>query len=323
MKWHSPHKKRNWKGKNKKSTHPCKKLTRNQRKRKVYMNKPKSKKRRDKIGISLTSKSLSSVKEPSLIYTQIINKKTGERILSFSHDDIIDVDPLKHYKESFIIKNMIVNGMSNDELSGKTEISEFDKDKFIEAHQLWNKLYKEITDTEVPKNLILLLSDNNKNKQESLLKKVSLSPNILSAFIFEAYKKHGFQFSEYKSETLPKGFDSAKMPFAFNIENENVKKYGETTLSDGQLKQVIDQRKVIVAKFLDDGVNWHCFIVTYKSLRGEEAWKEGQPHYHYVSNKFNIKKEEVIQQIQNGKYPKTSVHIRLLEYGNQPIGLID
>lgn len=214
---------------------------------------------------------------------------------------------------------MVVRGVPNDELSGNADVSEFGKKIFIEANQLWNILYKEITETEIPQNLLDLLLDNKKNKQESLLKKVSLSPNILSAFIFRAYEEYGFLFSEYKKETLPKSIDSEKMPLAYNVEDGNVKKYGETSLSDGQLRQAIEQRKVIVAKFLDDGVNWHCFILTFKSLRGEETWKNGQPHYHYVSNKFNITKEEVIQQIKNGEYPNTSVHIKLLDYGSQPL----
>ncbi len=293
-----------------------KRQSRKRRKRKVYMNKPKSRRSKNRFVSSANTLSLS--REPNLIQTQIINKETGEKLIVFSHGDIIDVDPIKHYKNSHIVKNMIISGVPNEELIGKDDVSDFGKKKFIEANEMWYEFYNKIIKTEIPHNLLDLLLAKKKNEQKCLLKRVPLTADIILAFILKAYKDYGFLFSEYRSETFPKSIDSTQMPFAYSFENGKVNKYGETSLSDGKLKQAIKQRKVIVAKFLDDGTNWHCFIVTYKSLRGEETWKNGQPHYHYVSNKFNLTKEEVIQQIKSGEYPDTSVHIELLDYGAQP-----
>jgi hypothetical protein len=50
MKWHSPHKKKN--NKNKSNMLSYKKKTRSQRKRKIYMNKPKSKRKKDEIKVA-------------------------------------------------------------------------------------------------------------------------------------------------------------------------------------------------------------------------------------------------------------------------------
>lgn len=85
-------------------------------------------------------------------------------------------------------------------------------------------------------------------------------------------------------------------------------------MSDGQLKHAIKFRKVIVAKVLDKGDEWHCFYLTFKSIAGEESWKNGQPHYHYLSDKWGISREELVRQIKSDKYPSTSVHIDLLDY---------
>lgn len=84
---------------------------------------------------------------------------------------------------------------------------------------------------------------------------------------------------------------------------------------NGQLKQVIEQRKVIVSKFLDKGSEWHCLLLTYDSLKGKESWKNGQPHYHYISSKFRIPRDKVVEQLKSSSYNLGSLpHIDLLEY---------
>ena len=81
--------------------------------------------------------------------------------------------------------------------------------------------------------------------------------------------------------------------------------------------QVIEQRKVIVAKFFDRGSEWHCLFLTFNSLAGKENWKGGQPHLHYISDKYGLTREEAVNRFKSNNYPSTSVHIDLLGYGNQ------
>jgi len=90
-------------------------------------------------------------------------------------------------------------------------------------------------------------------------------------------------------------------------EDKTITIIGNTNFSDGKLNQVIEQRKVIVANFFDKGENWHCFFLTYRNLAGKETWNNGQPHYHYISDKWNISREDVISTIKDGKYPATSI----------------
>lgn len=259
--------------------------------------------------------------DSKMIFTKIFNKKTGEALFKFSDQNIVEsVDPVKYYKDFFIVKQMIMLGVPNDELNGKTKPTEEGKQIFIKAHKLWNDKYTQIKSTQIPENLIKLLSTTKKSEQESLLKGIDLTPDLIAALIFEASEKYGYKLSQYKTEIPQKGIDLSKMPFAYEVKvSGEVKKIGKTELSDGQLKQAIKHRKVTIGKFLEKGDIWHCFFTNYKSLSGEETWLgQKQPHYHYVSSGYGIEKKKVIKELQSDNYKIKSYHVGLKDYGNQP-----
>jgi hypothetical protein len=69
-----------------------------------------------------------------------------------------------------------------------------------------------------------------------------------------------------------------------------------------------------VVKILERDDEWHCFFITYNSLRGDESWKQGQPHFHYISDKFGISKEELIKQLRSRDYKLGNLpHIDFME----------
>jgi hypothetical protein len=255
-----------------------------------------------------------------MIHREIINKKTGQRLISFVDCDFEYVKPIKHYEEDFIVKHMILSGITNEELLGEVQKSEKSKAVFIEANLRWRKRLEEFKSLIISNQFIKLLETKKKSEQEDLLQGLVLTPEILMGIIIKA-DELGYTLSQYRSEHSSKGIDHSKMPLAFEVkEDGNVKTYGETELSNGQLKQAIEHRKVKVAKILDRGTEWHCFFTTYKSLRGEETWLgEKQPHFHYISNAFMIDRTEVIKQIKSEKYKLGNLpHIKLEEYGKQP-----
>ncbi|NDV43111.1 30S ribosomal protein THX [Flagellimonas sediminis] len=259
--------------------------------------------------------------EPKLVSTFIFNKKTGETLISFRGEDIIKpVDPVKYYKDNFIVKQMIMRGIPKEELNGKTKPSDKNMEIFIEANQLWNKQYTQIKKTPIPENLIKLLSTTKKADQEKLLKGVELTPDLIAALIFEASEKHGYRMSQYRTDIPQKGIDESDLPKAFmEQEDGTVKKFGKSDLSDGQLKQAIQHRRVTIGKFLERGDVWHCFFTNYKSLRGEEKWLgKKQPHYHYVSSGFGLEKKKVIKELRSENYNIKNFHVALKGYGNQP-----
>jgi len=255
-------------------------------------------------------------------FQKILDKKTGEIIISmYEVDDIENIDPIKYYGNFFIVNRLVMGGVPFDELDGKKEHSERSKDIFKNANELWKIKYQEIRNTQIPKNLLTLLETSKKSDQEKLLKGIELTPLILTSFIFKAFSSYGFRFSQYKNETLPTGINRKKMPYAAELQdNGEVKVYGKTDLSQGQIKQAIIQRSVIIGKIIDKGENWHCFFANYKSLYGQERWLgKNQPHFHYISNSFGLTRKKIVSELKSKKYKLGNVpHIKLIEYGSQP-----
>ena len=233
----------------------------------------------------------------------------------FESPDFEYVDPTKHYAESYIVTN--VSMMRDIILLKKPPVPLDFIEKYIhrEALKDWFKKLKEIEETAIPENLVSLLKADSKKEQLKLLKNLSITPDQLIAFIFKAWTDHGFSFSQYKSERQHTGLDKTKMPKLVEIKDGKVNKVGKTSLTDGQLKQAVDHRKVIVAKFFDKETSWHCLFLTFDSLKGKETWKDGQAHYHDISDKFGIPREKVVEQLKSGKYSLgTLPHIDLTDY---------
>jgi hypothetical protein len=228
--------------------------------------------------------------------------------------DIEFADPIKYYSENEIekhkteIKDLLF--MKNAFLASQLNEDFFTKN----ALKHWDDKLNEINNTVVPDNFLHLLDTTTKADQIKLLKGQSLTPEQLIAFIFKAWTGYGFTFSQYTAEHHHKGLDESQLPTLIHIEDDKVKTVGETSLTEGQLKNVIEHRKVIVAKFFDKGDNWHCLFVTFNSLAGKENWQGGQPHFHYISDKFGLTREDVVNRIKSGNYASTPVHIPLLDY---------
>jgi hypothetical protein len=184
-----------------------------------------------------------------------------------------------------------------------------------EAIKNFDEKFTELSKIKIPENFISVLTAGSKKEQVKLLKGQSITPDQLLAFLFRAHTEFGFSFSQYIGEHNHKGLDVSQMPIVVEIKDNEVRKVGKTTLSDGQLKHAVDQRKVIVSKFLDNGKEWHCLFLTYDSIKGKETWKNGQPHYHYISDKFGIPREKVVEQLKSNNYSLGSLpHIDLLDY---------
>lgn len=183
-----------------------------------------------------------------------------------------------------------------------------DKEGMIErvtarmALKNWSEQLEKITQVPVDPALFQLLHTHKKKVQVSLLKGVTLDPETLLAFIFRAYAEQGFTYSVYESNSLPADVGWKDMPeFAYKDEVDgSLFRHGTSPLTDGKLRSVINDRKVVVAKFLDNGPVWHCFFLTYKSIAGKEAGE--RPHLHYISHAWGFSREEVIRRLKERRY---------------------
>ena len=88
--------------------------------------------------------------------------------------------------------------------------------------------------------------------------------------------------------------------------------YGTTSLSEGQLRDLVIRSKFIVGRILDNGKNWHCFYQTKSGVQGKESGNLGsQPHIHYISDSFGISREDFAKALKGGHVPTSEVHILL------------
>ncbi len=201
--------------------------------------------------------------------------------------------------------------------------SDFIEDKVRkDAVDTWTKTLKQIRQTEVPKNILAAFKADSKKVQVKSLKNASIdADNQLPALAFKLWEDYGYTLSQYTSEHLRNGLDEAEMPFLVELEEGRVNKVGATNLTDGQLKQAVEYRRVIISKFFDSGEKWHCLFYTYESLGGKESWNNGQPHYHYISDKFGFSRSEVLAQLKNRKYNLGNLpHVAMITNGSKKEG---
>lgn len=236
----------------------------------------------------------------------------------FSTDKVEKVNPVEYYKKWEIEKRAIslrdILNLENPFLASQLD------DKFFikKAEETLIGFFENFDQTKVHENFIELLGTTRKKDQERLLKKLTLNIDELMSLIFKSYNDFGFLYSKYRFENLPNGFDGKKLPKLFQLkEDGTIEKVGETDLTDGELKNVIEHRKVIVSHFFEKDDFWHCFFLTYNSIGGKESWKNGQAHFHYISSSFGISKADFIESMRTGQYKSTSIHIDLSDYGNQ------
>ncbi len=238
-----------------------------------------------------------------MIFKKVIfDEKRNEIYTLFQSPDFEYVDPIKHFRESFIITD--ISEMRRIIMNEKPTIPIETIEMFIEKRAIinWSIKLKEIHETQVPQNLISLLTANSKKEQVKLLKNLTISTDQLLAFIIKAWTDHGFVFSQYRSEHLPKGINEENMPHLVEIYEGEISTVGETIFSEGHLKQIINHRKGVVSKFFDNNKTWHCLFLTFNSINGKEKWNEGHPHCHYISDKFGLSREDVVKQLKGKKY---------------------
>ncbi len=169
-----------------------------------------------------------------MVYSLRTHKKSNTTLQFFKSNDFENQNPIAHYGNTVIVKQMIINGVPRTELKGEKTFSNFSLKVFREAHEHWLKLKREFQAIRVPKNLIQLLKTDSKKEQVKLLNDFKLTPEILTSFTFMAYHEFGYTLSQYTSEISKKCSNP-------------------------------------LAKIIDCGENWHCFFTTYSNNNSKET----------------------------------------------------
>ncbi|MBK8450221.1 MAG: hypothetical protein IPL42_09480 [Saprospiraceae bacterium] len=151
-----------------------------------------------------------------------------------------------------------------------------------------------------------------KSNQQQALRSLELSPKKLEAIVYWMYDSEGYSFSQYISTIYPKEIDDSELPDFIHLHDNKIKTSGETSLTSGQLRHAVEFKKSIISKFFDKDGQWHCFFISTNSINGKESWRSGQPHFHYISDKFGHTREYVVEQLKSKNYKLGNLpHIEL------------
>lgn len=157
----------------------------------------------------------------------------------------------------------------------------------------------------------LIMDENLSNKDRiKLLKNVSITPTDI-LWLNKETQEMGYLLDIYHEEKYPGKFDDRKHPLLFHKKKDGtIEKMGPTDMTEGEMRALLEQRKVVQARVYHKGNTWHCFYFTYKGLAGEESGIMGsKPHYHYLSDKSGIKWDELVSRIRDCDMPSSKVHI--------------
>ncbi len=189
-----------------------------------------------------------------MIHRILKHKKTKETRIVFSHSEFENKNPIKHYGHEVIVKQMILNGVSNEEITGKKPFTTSSSKIFKKAHLQWLQLKNDFRHINIPENLMQLLKNDGKAEQEKLPYSFLLPLGILNSFFFKAYHEFGYTLSQY----ISKGSKS-------------------------------------VAKIIDCGDHWHCFVSTPSEHNKEKT------QFHYLSSAFGIDRNDLVKRIQSSE----------------------
>lgn len=232
---------------------------------------------------------------------EILDPEKGGSYSIVSSGDVENVDPIEYFIET--ATQTCYHGMCGlvKLKFPNVPIGTLEPTIMIKAKSVVIPYISKIVSFPPPINLISVLNSTSKKEQIALLKGVSLSAEKLISMVCFAYTNLGFRYSEYVGEHDQKGLNVIDLPtLAEKMEDGTIKVIGETMLSEGQLRNAIEHRRIVSSKFLDKDDVWYCFFLTAKGIRGEEAGSG--PHLHYISSSWGLTREYVLEQLKGRKY---------------------
>lgn len=176
-----------------------------------------------------------------------------------------------------------------------------------------DEMLKELLETSKPNVTIheLLTNDTlTKKEQEKLLMDKTFNACDLLWLNKEA-QDLGYLLDVYHEDKYPEKFKEKQRPACYSQkEDGTIETIGETDMTEGEMRALLEQRKVVQARIYHNGATWHCFYFTFKGLNGLESGMMGsKPHYHYLSDKSEITREGLIDRIKRCDMPSSRVHV--------------
>lgn len=241
------------------------------------------------------------------------DKKTDEAIRGFLASTEINCPPLDFFRFEHAYNSA---KQFQDILKIKCPIDIPDSLVRQFVLQETNEMIEEMLSQSEPHPAIhkLLSEDTLSHKEQvKLLKGVVLTP-IDMLWLNKEAQDRGYLLDIYHEEKYPKKFNEKTHPMFFCLNNDVcIEKMGTTDMTEGEMRALLDQRKVVQARIYHKKNTWHCFYFTFKGLAGLECGLHGsKSHYHYLSNKSGIVLSNLVKRIKDCDMPSSKVHIMIV-----------
>ena len=238
------------------------------------------------------------------------DKKNGTAFMGICPNNDVNCLPFDYFRYGHAL---LVVRQFGDVLKIKSPIPFSEK---MVNHFILEKTDKMINDlmSKAPCNANLqklLLDDKLSYKeQKKLLRNQVLTPTDL-LWLNKDAQEQGYLLDVYHEEKYPEKFNLKKHPACYYKQEDNsIETFGPSDMTGGEMRALLEQRKVVQARVYHKGEHWHCFYFTSKGLLGLESGLLGsKPHYHYLSDKSGITHEDLKRRIKECDMPSSGAHI--------------
>lgn len=240
------------------------------------------------------------------------NKNENFSIIGASPKDDVNCRPLDYFTYS----HAEIQAKTLMQIASQKKISDIDKKYFykfaLKQIEENNDMIRHSTYPLAGLQQILSYHEWNKHQQKKLWEGVVLSATDIWWLNWLA-QEIGYLLDVFHIEIIPRVFQYKKLPMCFTQENDgSFRKIGTTDLSEGEMRGILEQRKVLQMRVYHRESTWHCFYFTHRGLAGKEPGTYGSvPHYHYISDKFGIPLVNLKKRFSEGKMPSSEIHIQI------------
>lgn len=151
-----------------------------------------------------------------------------------------------------------------------------------------------------------------KRQQEKLLKGLILNAKDV-IYIMQKAEQLGYLLDIHSFEVYPERYKGKTPPACYHLKEDNtLDVIGKTDMTEGEMKALLKDRKLLMVRLFHKDEHWHCFYHTFRGLAGEEPGPHGsKPHWHYISDKYGIPKSELLERFKKGDAPSSKIHIEI------------
>ena len=171
----------------------------------------------------------------------------------------------------------------------------------------WKRMADEIKNRGISSGIKRLLAAKDKSEATRVCSEIEISHSDFSDFIVLS-RAEKFKHSLRTFEIIPEDLKGKKLPKLVHLKKTGeLHIEGDTELTEGQLKHLIQNRKNMHVHIFDLDKVWHCFYFTFGDLKGNHWTSQ---HLHYFSHLWTYSREKIYENLSQKRHSQTGEHIK-------------